>query len=298
LTQRIKYQRGSKIKIYDCFTFYNELDLLELRFEELYNTVDYFVLVEASTTFTNRSKPYYFEENLSRYKKYLDKVIHLQIDDMPSSTNPWDNETFQRNQILEGINDAGHNDIIIVTDVDEIPRPAAINHMRNSEQSLFALRMPLFNFKFNYMKFNPDRYSVWGMASQRIYFDDITPDTLRSLRFQFFDKPHQYASNGLEMIEHGGWHFGYFGDKEYLIDKAKSFSHSEVNTPEFLAQIDPVASIAKKTSWKQDSDDQYVIVDLDDYFPATVLSNQEKYKDYILDNPSTAARTILPPYTY
>ena len=46
------------IKIYDCFTFYNEFDLLELRLTELYNYVDYFVIVEADTTFTNRPKPF------------------------------------------------------------------------------------------------------------------------------------------------------------------------------------------------------------------------------------------------
>ena len=74
--------------IYDCFIFFNELDLLEIRLSELYNYVDYFVIVEANKTFKGKSKPFYFEENKQKYKKYLDKIIHVKVYDMPKSSFP------------------------------------------------------------------------------------------------------------------------------------------------------------------------------------------------------------------
>lgn len=298
LTVRYLLCLNTRMKIYDCFTFYNEVDLLELRLAELYNKVDHFVIVESNQTFTNRAKPFNFALNQSRYADYLDKIIYVKVDDMPGSANPWDNEHFQRNAIVRGIVDADASDIIIISDVDEIPRASAVDHMRASEQTLFALRMPIYNFKFNYMKLTPDLYNCWAMAARRHAFDDITPDALRNLRFNFFNAPYQFSNDGCEVVEHGGWHFGYMGNREYLIDKAQSFSHQEVNTPEFIAQIDPEASIAKRTSWKQDSNDIYEVVALNDYFPTHLVTNPDKYQQYVLPDSTVRAQDLLPAYTY
>jgi len=285
-------------KIYDCFTFYNELDLLELRLAELYNIVDHFVIVESNQTFTNRPKPFNFDINAGRFRPYAGKIRHIQVTDMPGGTDPWLNEKHQRDAIMRGIEDAGDLDIILISDVDEVPRAAAVEHIKSSNQTVFALRMHIYNFKFNYMKLSPDLYNVWAMAARRSVFNTLTPDTLRGMRFGFFTAPYQFVNNGCEVVEHGGWHFGYLGDREYLIDKAQSFSHQEVNTPEFIAQIDPVASIAKRTSWQQDSNDLYEVVNLDAYFPEELISNPEKYKKYILDNPTAMALALLPDYPY
>ena len=286
------------MKIYDCFTFYNELDLLEIRLEELYNHVDYFVIVESNRTFTNKPKPFNFEANADRFVKYLDKIRYVRVEDMPGDQDPWVNERFQRNQILRGIEDAAANDIVVVTDVDEILRASAVDHMRSSEQTVFALRMPIYNFKFNYIKINPDRYNIWGMAARRSAFDDILPNTLRDLRFSFFDAPYQYQNAGCEVVEHGGWHFTYMGDNDALRDKAQSFSHQEVNTPEFLAQIDVEASIAARTEWNRASDARYEIAEVDTYLPKAIVDNQSRYQRYILDNPVVKTLDLLPDYPY
>ena len=90
------------MKIFDCFTFYNELDLLQIRLEELYDVVNHFVLVEATTTFTNRPKEMLFKQNRARYSKYLDKIIYVPVE-LPGSSNAWDNERAQRNAILQEI---------------------------------------------------------------------------------------------------------------------------------------------------------------------------------------------------
>jgi hypothetical protein len=104
--------------------------------------------------------------------------------------------------------------------------------------------------------------------------------------------------DGCQIVEHGGWHFGYMGDKEWLKDKAQSFAHTEVNTPEFLAQIDPEASIAKRTSWQQDSADKYSVIALDSYLPKTITTNPDKYANHLLDTIECSAFDLLPKYTY
>lgn len=272
-------------KIYDCFTFYNELDLLEIRLEELYTTVDHFVLVEAAQTFTNRSKPFLFEENKSRYSKWLDKIIHIKVDDMPGGSNPWLNEQHQRNAIMRGLVNANHKDIVIVSDCDEVLRASAVETIRNSNSPVFAFRMPLFNFKFNYMRTSPGEYDCWAMAAQKGIFDAHSPDVLRNQRFN---------TMGFDIVEHGGWHFGYLGNNEYLRDKAQSFSHQEVNSPEFLAAIDVDQSIAERKEWDRNQANQYKIVELNDYFPSTVSN----YPEFILDNPEANAYNLLPPFPY
>src|SRR6185312_15373656 len=108
--------------IYDCFMFFNELELLELRLHELSGVVDKFVLVETTVTFTNKPKSLIFQENLSRFKKFQDKIIHIVVDDMPKSSNPWTLEKFQRDAIRRGLNDCRPDDVVLVSDVDEIPR--------------------------------------------------------------------------------------------------------------------------------------------------------------------------------
>ena len=116
--------------IIDCFTFWKELDILEIRLNELYDTVDKFVLVEASRTQSMLPKPYYFEENKSRFEKFLDKIIHVKVDDeLDVSKNPWVFDIHQRTCIKRGlstIENLSDEDFILVSDVDEIPKSLAL----------------------------------------------------------------------------------------------------------------------------------------------------------------------------
>ena len=211
---------------------------------------------------------------------------------MPNTGNAWDNETHQRNAIMRGLTDAAADDIVIVSDADEIPRPEAIDQMRGSDNVIFALRMPLFNFKFNYMRRDPGEYDPWAMAARKSVFDEITPDTLRGMRFNFNGVPYNFANNGCEIIEHAGWHFSYLGNRDYLVNKAQSFSHTEVNRPDFIAQIDIEASIRERKEWDRTSANSYEIVEIDNYFPDTIKDS--RYQMFVLDNPAATVRDILP----
>src|SRR4051812_40271897 len=113
----------------DCFTFYNELDILEIRLRELYDVVDRFVLVEATHTHKGDPKPLHYATNRARFASWNDKIRHIVIGDLPVGDNLAAirrREMGQRNAILLGLMDAQDDDIVLISDVDEIPRKSAV----------------------------------------------------------------------------------------------------------------------------------------------------------------------------
>ena len=106
--------------IYDCFTFFNELEILKIRLNEMYDAVDYFVLVESEETFRGAPKPLFFYENKNAFTRYKDKIIHIIVKGKFETGSPWAREAFQRNQIMRGLENCKKNDIILISDVDEI----------------------------------------------------------------------------------------------------------------------------------------------------------------------------------
>lgn len=121
-------------KIYDCFMFNNEIDILHMRLDYLYDSVDYFVICEAKVSHSRKimKDEYNFIKNKDIFKKYLNKIIFLQLEDFPGNYNDgvkknnketviWPNENFQRKYLYNGIVNANEDDIIIMSDLDEIP---------------------------------------------------------------------------------------------------------------------------------------------------------------------------------
>ena len=122
--------------IYDCFTFRDEFDMLEIRLRILDRVVDKFVICEANKTFTNQSKPYNFLKNKERFKQWEDKIIYLPVEldstgldfsKKDTEYNPysaaWQLEYQQRSGLILGLGEAKEGDIIMLGDVDEIPYP-------------------------------------------------------------------------------------------------------------------------------------------------------------------------------
>ena len=121
------------MKIIDCFVFYNELDMLNLRLHELNEHVDYFILVEANKTYSNNPKNFIFEQNKFKYQKFLHKIIHIKVNDMPNGTNNWEREFHQRNCIGRGVElvtNLDDEDIILLSDVDEIIKHETIMKLK------------------------------------------------------------------------------------------------------------------------------------------------------------------------
>lgn len=121
------------MKIVDCFTFYNEIELLTYRLNVLHDVVDHFVLVEATHTYAGHEKSLYYNENKHLFEKFHSKIIHVIVDNLPhkypnincDNGEQCVNERFQRDRIADGISrlSLDGRDYITITDLDEIPDP-------------------------------------------------------------------------------------------------------------------------------------------------------------------------------
>jgi len=198
-----------RVRVYDCFTFFNEVELLELRLATLYDYVDFFVIIEAASTFTGKDKPY----NFKFPEKYADKIRYIQIGKL-GNRDPWQNEYAQRNAIVRGLYDANPNDIILISDVDEIPNPVAIE--RGKKYPIFTMEQELF-----YYYVNCRQTQIW-YGTMGIKYGELakkSPQWLRNKR-----------GDGIRIIPHGGWHYSFLGDVQRISDKLNAFAETQVNT--------------------------------------------------------------------
>jgi beta-1,4-mannosyl-glycoprotein beta-1,4-N-acetylglucosaminyltransferase len=250
----------SERKIIDAFIFYNELTMLEFRLKELNDHVDYFVLVEATKTHAGHSKPLFFKENIARFHAYKDKIIHVVVDDLPVSAeeiaqlnaendirrghvddapNALANEIHQRRAgIQRGLEKLKVNDedIIIISDVDEIPKVATLDTLRHhglpSNDGVCILIQDMYYYNLKYK-----REIDWGFA--------------KAVEYGTFNNKYNLDSQRIRMlsdcaaIENAGWHFSYFGNYQFIKNKIKNFSHQEFNNENILNDDQIYDSIEK-----------------------------------------------------
>ena len=119
--------------VYDCFQFFNELDMLKIRLNVLNPVVDRFVISEATETFSGIRKPLYYEENKDMFAEFADKIIHVVVDDTPEG-GTHERDTFQKNAVTRGLAGCTDDDIIIFSDLDEIPNPDKIREILDDFQ--------------------------------------------------------------------------------------------------------------------------------------------------------------------
>jgi hypothetical protein len=279
-------------KIYQCFPFFNEYDLLELRLTECYDHTDYFVIAESNKTFTGNPKPYNLEENWDRFKQFQDKIIYVKVDDMPNTDNPWLREYHQRNALIRGLTNANDDDIIILSDCDEIPRPRTMQILRNDcEHMMWNLRHPMFYFKLNYLFIEPQcfRYSSNTVAVVKKFFDQNFGNFQNLRNPNRTAMPYDYNTETVRTIQHAVWHFTYLADPELIDLKLLSYSHTEAHHLVGNYNLDDM--IAKNINW--DAGSIFAKVKIDDYYPKTVINNLEKWSNYIIPNATDSIRNYL-----
>ena len=234
--------------IWDCFTFFNELDLLELRLSELDGVVDKFVIAEATRTFSYEEKPLAFQENRERFAPYLHKIVHVVVDDLPASGDAWEREAFQRNAVARGLGDASPDDVIMISDVDEIPFP---EHVAKLTPETVAGHIWFIECDYYTYKLNLAIENKWvGLCAVRAIQKKHLPalQDLRGYRARQsrrlpmpVNQTINVAKNIFRvgrplthhLIEHGGWHFTFVNTPEKIQYKIRSYAHQERNTPEF-----------------------------------------------------------------
>lgn len=266
------------MKVYDCFPFFNELDVLELRLQELWDTVDYFVLSESNLSHSGKPKEYFFENNKERFSKYLEKIIHIKVEDMPETDDSWVRERYQRFCLGRGLTDIQPDDIIIVSDCDEIARADIIEMIKVDENNWdkYILSIAHYQYRLNYMKFHTISKNNNIMVTRGRAFTDAQKE--REFTFYWNPKPADTV-----FVNHGGWHFTYLGDDKHAITKIQNFAHTESDNPSMLARHNISWFVVNKYGHHGPGDsERFEIVQLDDYYPKCILENQDRWKDLIV----------------
>lgn len=220
--------------IVDCFTFYNELDVLEWRLTELYPVVDKFVLVEATHTHKGDAKPLFYSENRQRFAKWGDKIRPVVVADLPGGTSQaaiWRREITQRQRILDGLVDFPDDTIVLISDLDEIPRREVVGHLRAvtfPDDIIVTLQQRLYYYTFNCATSNSSWYGT--RATHLSNVRTLTPDGIRweGLKPRSAEYPKHFQ------FDNAGWHLSYFGDVAHIQKKMRSFLHQELVTDEAL----------------------------------------------------------------
>lgn len=279
--------------VYDCFTFFNELDMLEIRLNTLAEVVDKFVLVEMAYTFQRKPKPLYFEENKERFKNFSDKIIHIKILDIPeiipsklcSNANTWQLECYQRDCIMQGLKDAKEDDIIMLSDVDEIPSPKAVEKYKKNGDGITVFEQKMMYYFINNINV---KTPVWENGTRIARFSDLkNPGDIPTRERIYWEYSKKGSCNYFryclgKRVKNAGWHFSYCGGVDAIIQKRKSFSEIYLNTEKNMSRTE----ILKKIYIGKDILDRkgfcYKSLRIDSNFPKYIVNNKDKYPDLIL----------------
>jgi beta-1,4-mannosyl-glycoprotein beta-1,4-N-acetylglucosaminyltransferase len=249
--------------IIDCFAFFNEIDILKIRFEELYPVVDRFVLVESNKTFRGQPKPYYFSES-NEFEKYKDKITTIRLVDnndygVDQYHEPWEREYWQRNQIMQGLTDCAEDDIVLISDVDEIPRRSAIAALQLDR--IISLELKGFSYSIN---MHDGFYTIKAVRYSEI-------DTPQSIRTRIPDA----------IIWQAGWHFSSLGDAEHISHKLSSFAHWELDVPQ---RNDPEKIRQRMLAGEDILGDgrKHIRLEIDDSWPEAIKNDRQYWRKYEL----------------
>lgn len=268
--------------IIDCFIFFNEYEILEGRLEYLYPHVDYFVLVESNMTFSGKSKPMYYMQNMSRFKPYLDKILYFPFitsadrydftkqptHDRDYATGPWAAEHAQRRHMGTCIDLFQDEDIILFSDLDEIWHKDCIPIIREHlDAGTPALTIEQDHFCYNFRQ--KQVIPIRGTTTSKVKFArERDPQAQRNEKY------------GYPCIIRGGWHLSYWGDTEKIKYKIESFSHTELDRDEYK-NPDHIKQRIKLGADLFNRDNPYVKVDPSE-IPQDVMRIFSKYHDYLI----------------
>ena len=294
------------MKIYDCFIFFDEEVLLDLRLNILDRHVDKFVIVESKFSHSGEKRDPIFDIN--KYKKFKEKIIYILLEDQPKNlleihgdidpkkkSKIIDNanlrEFYQRNAITKGLVDASNEDLIIISDVDEIP------NLQNFNFNDFKNKMVFFNQIFCCYKFNLYARSMQWYGSRMIKKKNLlNPQWLRDIKDRnypfwrldtFFSKK-KYRN--IVLIQDGGWHFSYSKNAKGVEKKLKSIRH-HIEYDQNPLGIEKIENMIKERkliyNYKADQKTKNKFLDNEtlkilnsEQLPKYILLNKDKLKSF------------------
>jgi len=246
----------------DAFLLNNELHILEMRLNILDPVMDRFVIVESTVEFSGRPKPLWFADNKERFAPWKDKIKHVIIDDTPDSgPNRWPREYFQRDAIIRGLRGCKTNDLVFMSDVDEIPDPEVVKLNRHGGyHQVYSM------YYANTIRMEEN----WVGTTAMYYFQyqHMGCQRVRDNRYNF------------QRVDPGGWHFAYLMTSQEIRNKLGAFAHAEWDIPQIHTAIEQrITNLSDlfgvhKTPLK--------VLDVSSgYFPQYLTDNQQKYMNWI-----------------
>lgn len=282
--------------IYDCFNFFNELEILDIRLNTLYDVIDKFVLVESNKTHSGLPKGYIFDINKKKFSKFLDKIIHIKLDDVPDdysnlvkkSDHPeynkivdfinseliafnkysqphYGRDYYQKEAICFGLTDCNDDDIIISSDCDEIVNPEILNKIENYDIENYSFVFEQIFYMYYLNVINLSETPWYGSRIGK--YKNLKNISYNRLRI---DK--------LKNIKNGGWHFSYMGGISAIKEKIESYSAQEFNNNIIL---DNLSINVKNNNDILLRDHKLRQIELDNTYPKYLLDNKSKFKHLI-----------------
>lgn len=271
--------------VYDSFQFFNELDILLMRMHILNDVVDKFVISESTVTFSGDPKPLFYAENKEMFREFEHKIIHNVVEDTPMDCDAFTRDHHQKCAVARGLSGCSPEDIVIFSDVDEIPNPETLKKWipRVEEGRIYMLAQRLFYCFLNMEEVSGRLLSVTGefegverpmwLGTKVCRYSMLEQFTTEELRNK------EQKAIGVRVAD-GGWHFSYMGGgKDQSVEarvkyKIKSAAHQEYNNRATLSKV------KRNIRSHQDifgREAQMVQVEIDESFPQYLRDHLDQY---------------------
>ena len=287
--------------VYDCFQFFNELDILKIRLNVLSPVVDKFVISEATETFSGLAKPLYYEENKELFAEFRDKIIHVVVEDTPKGDTHY-RDTFQKNAVTRGLKGCTDEDIIIFSDLDEIPNPDKIREILQNfqEDKIYHFAQRLFYCYLNMEEVSGSLLSYAGefegvahkkwIGTKLLSYQLLREQNLLLGELRFPER----KQIGIR-VEDGGWHFGYMGGhgqkdiRKRVQEKVISAAHQEYNSKHVLSNVTDQIKDGKDIFGREA---QFVRCEIDETYPEYIRTHQKEL-DFLIMHEENPVRKVL-----
>ena len=259
--------------IYDCFQYFNEDEMVDLRLNVLNNYVDYFIISESTRTHQGEIKKINF--NINNFPKFKHKIKFV-VAEYKEEINFKNHiggespvEQHQRNTLIEGIKDASPEDYIILSDSDEIPDLTKLNEIKKNKKFI-AFSQKMFMYKLNLQNLDESGW-IGSKITKKKNLNSM--QSLRNLKFKHYPFWRIDKLN-LQIIK-GGWHFSFLQSPDQILKKIKSYSHGEFNDSSLSIETIEKRILNNKDIFNRGF--KLKKIDLDNDYPKYILENKKKF---------------------
>ena len=295
------------MKIFDCFMYFDEDIVLDVRLNYLDKYIDQFIIVESEYNHKGEKRTPLFDIN--KFKKFENKIKYILTNDIPpgienlkvddneseiyrkSIFNAWKRENLQRNQISVGLSDAQEEDWVIISDLDEIPNLSGIK-LKDTNDNFVFFKQDMMYYKFN---LRLENYTWIGSKACKMknlespqWIRDIKDRKYNWWRVDTYFSKRKYSN--ILFVENGGWHFSYLKKPKDIEKKLKSYLHhidydmnpvGEKGIQEMINNKKTIYNIkADQKENKFDGTNKLNKIDIN-LLPSYILENKDKLKDWI-----------------